>query len=135
MLKPALALVSMNSTPNSRALASPSSMDTCLWEARPPKVPCESHWSPWNARVRGSDLRVFYGGGGATDDALRRARTYRLSTRSVLFPTSTMMTSLPRSVRTSSTQRAVLRKEVRSASEKFKSGVTQRNHGSQLRPP
>lgn len=30
MLKPALALVSMNMTLNSRALASPSSMDTCL---------------------------------------------------------------------------------------------------------
>ena len=37
MLKPALALVSMNSTPNSRALASPSSMDTCLWEGPPPQ--------------------------------------------------------------------------------------------------
>jgi hypothetical protein len=30
MLNPALALVSMNITPNSRALASPSSMETCL---------------------------------------------------------------------------------------------------------
>ena len=30
MLKPALALVSMNMTLNSRALASPSSIDTCL---------------------------------------------------------------------------------------------------------
>jgi len=30
MLKPALALVSINITLNSRALASPSSMDTCL---------------------------------------------------------------------------------------------------------
>ena len=30
MLKPAFALVSMNMTLNSRALASPSSIDTCL---------------------------------------------------------------------------------------------------------
>lgn len=33
MLKPALALVSMNMTLNSRALASPSSIDTCLQTA------------------------------------------------------------------------------------------------------
>jgi hypothetical protein len=65
MLKPALALVSMNSTPNSRALASPSSMDTCLWEARQPKMLCEL----WNARVCGSDLRVLYGSS-ATDYVL-----------------------------------------------------------------
>jgi hypothetical protein len=31
MLKPALALVSINMTLSSRALASPSSMETCLW--------------------------------------------------------------------------------------------------------
>lgn len=35
MLKPAFALVSMNITLNSRALASPSSIDTCLWQAHP----------------------------------------------------------------------------------------------------
>ena len=58
----------MNMTFSSRALASPSSIDTC-----------------------------------------------RLSTRSVLLPTSTMITSLPRSARTSSTHRWMLRKDWRSA--------------------
>lgn len=81
MLKPALALVSMNSTPNSRALASPSSMDTCLWEARPPKVLCE----PWNARVRVSYLRVS-SGDRATDDALRRAPYVPLINKIGLVP-------------------------------------------------
>ena len=47
-----------------------------------------------------------------------------MSTRSVLFPTSTMITSLPRSVRTSSTQRAVFRKEERSAATQH--GAAQR---------
>lgn len=40
---------------------------------------------------------------------------YRLSTKSVLLPTKTMMTSLPRSVLTSSIHRAVFRKDWRSA--------------------
>lgn len=43
--------------------------------------------------------------------------TCRLSTRSVLLPTSTMMTSLPRSARTSSTHRWMLRKDCRPATE------------------
>jgi hypothetical protein len=43
----------------------------------------------------------------------------RLSTRSVLLPTSMMITSLPRSVRTSSTQRDVLKNDCRSAIHKF----------------
>uniref|UniRef100_A0A7C8YFI2 Uncharacterized protein n=1 Tax=Opuntia streptacantha TaxID=393608 RepID=A0A7C8YFI2_OPUST len=64
ILNPAFALVSMNITPKSRALLSPSSIETCL-----------------------------------------------LSTRSVLFPTSTMITSLPRSVRTSSIHFEVFRND------------------------
>nr|AFK36835.1 unknown [Lotus japonicus]AFK49361.1 unknown [Lotus japonicus] len=54
----------MNMIPNSRDLASPSSIETCL-----------------------------------------------LSTRSVLFPTKTIITSLPRSVRTSSTHLLVFRND------------------------
>uniref|UniRef100_A0A2P2LP47 Ras-related protein RABH1b n=1 Tax=Rhizophora mucronata TaxID=61149 RepID=A0A2P2LP47_RHIMU len=64
ILKPAFALVSINMTLRSRALASPSSIETCL-----------------------------------------------LSTRSVLFPTSTIITSLPRSVRTSSIHFEVFRND------------------------
>lgn len=41
--------------------------------------------------------------------------THRLSTRSVLLPTSTMITSLPRSFRTSSIHRSVFRNDCRSA--------------------
>lgn len=44
-----------------------------------------------------------------------RMCTYRLSTKSVLLPTNTMMTSLPLSVLTSSIHRAVFRKDWRSA--------------------
>lgn len=34
ILKPAFALVSINITLSSRALASPSSMETCLWNSK-----------------------------------------------------------------------------------------------------
>ena len=50
---------------------------------------------------------------------VRYPQTHRLSTRSVLLPTSMMITSLPRSVRTSSTQRDVFRNDCRSAIYKF----------------
>lgn len=111
MLKPAFALVSMNITPYSRAFASPSSMETWLQKSR-------------GERTRGSGT-----GGGAPPRSRRRATSsgtrrlrprrggapHRFSTRSVLFPTSMTMTSLPRSVRTSSIQRAVFRNDVLSA--------------------
>nr|AFK41449.1 unknown [Medicago truncatula] len=66
ILNPAFALVSINMIPLSRDLASPSSIETCLF-----------------------------------------------STRSVLFPTKTIITSLPRSARTSSTHLLVLRNDCR----------------------
>ena len=47
--------------------------------------------------------------------AAQGSSTHLLSTKSVLFPTRTTMTSLPRSVRTSSIQRAVLRNVCRPA--------------------
>lgn len=48
-----------------------------------------------------------------------RKQTHRLSTRSVLLPTSMMITSLPRSVRTSSTHRDVFENDCRSAIHEF----------------
>ena len=54
----------------------------------------------------------------ATELGLQHCGAYAvphlLSTRSVLLPTRTTMTSLPRSVRTSSIHRAVFRKDCRS---------------------
>lgn len=70
ILKPALALLSINMMPSFAALSSPSSTDTC-----------------------------------------------RRSERSVLFPTKTIMTSLPRSLRTSSIHFEVFRNDARSVSK------------------
>jgi hypothetical protein len=58
-----------------------------------------------------------------------------LSTKSVLFPTSMMITSLPRSVRTSSTQRAMFRKDARSAhNDKDHSNNNQPTFQKKLKP-
>ena len=94
MLNPAFALVSMNMTLNSRALASPSSIDTCLPDTR---ISTELDTSLCSLHLADT------------------AGLHLLSTRSVLLPTRTTMTSLPRSVRTSSIHRAVLRKVCRPA--------------------
>ena len=60
------------------------------------------------------------------------ARTCRLSTRSVLLPTSTMMTSLPRSARTSSTHRWMLRKDWRPAASVAWGGTAERSQPQTL---
>lgn len=52
-------------------------------------------------------------------DQTGRHPAHLFSTRSVLFPTKTITTSLPRSVRTSSTHLLVLRNDCRSASEQL----------------
>ena len=93
ILSPAFALVSMKLTLNSRALASPSSIETCLHvDVGQGELPVSMHATVLSAA----------------------GLAHLLSTRSVLFPTRKMMTSLPRSVRTSEIHRAVFRKDCRS---------------------
>lgn len=164
ILKPAFALVSMNITLNSRALASPSSIDTCLDMTSFHKGFEEVEWAMWgkitchlppeqiphnmNSHVPHEVgkmhhvmptpcfsqpvLQYLYREAmwvcaeWAQQSSCKSRRWVQkwsfvgcrgghlLSTRSVLLPTRTMMTSLPLSVRTSSIQRAVFTKDCRS---------------------
>lgn len=115
ILRPAFALVSMKLTLNSRALASPSSIETCLCRCR--AVLCDRD------RGRARLGRAGYAPYAWSDHtrlyftaSLPGCIPHLLSTRSVLLPTRKMITSLPLSVRTSWIHRAVLRKDCRSAS-------------------
>lgn len=96
-LQPVLALVSMNMTFSSLALCSPSSIVICLQEKKSHFTGealtytaltccrCLVHNTQYNSR-----------------NDIRNSLSHRFSSRSVLFPTSMMMTSLPLSVLTSS---------------------------------
>lgn len=94
-LCPALADVSMNITLNSCAFCSASSVVTCL------SLPI-------------SHRMLVSRGNGILYPGILGVCTYLLSLRSVLLPTSTMITSLPRSARTSSTHFDVFWNEARS---------------------
>lgn len=154
ILNPALALVSMNMTPYSRALVSPSSMDTCLRERRTERgghgedatgeegVRASTAFfdskdgegantggeniasGGTRERRRNFSDSIMRYGRGARRSGMRRAwqlkqgsLSHRFSTRSVLLPTSMIMTSLPRSVLTSSIHLAVFKNEVLSAND------------------
>lgn len=142
MLKPAFALVSMKLTDSSRALLSPSSSDTCL--TRYAEGGRETKVRPGEKDRQSSDCvsatrgccRCFFSvcpyphsshfklpapqtlplklANTSNQAATHAAVTHRLSTRSVLLPTRKMITSLPRSVRTSWIHRTVLRNDWRS---------------------
>lgn len=115
ILNPAFALVSINMTPNSLALPSPSSIDTCLLSHQngiiKPKI---------NHIIVST---TFTTSSGAEEEQVLTQTmehcsscTYLLSTRSVLLPTRTMITSPPRSVRTSSIHLEVFKNDCLSAS-------------------
>jgi len=99
MLKPAFALVSMNMTFNSFALLSPSSVDTCLSRTR-------QNWSRTCKLALNKPTNKLES---SNHDG------HLVSTRSVLFPTSTIITSPPLSVRTSSIHFEVFKKDCLSA--------------------
>ena len=108
-------LVSINMTPNSLALPSPSFIDTCLLSHQngiiKPKI---------NHIIVST---TFTTSSGAEEEQVLTQTmehcsscTYLLSTRSVLLPTRTMITSPPRSVRTSSIHLEVFKNDCLSAS-------------------
>lgn len=103
MLNPAFALVSMNKAPNSRALLSPSSIETCLLNHQE---------QPYLKKFNQIDEAIFRICLGLASLSL----FYLLWTRSVLLPTRAMMTWLPLSARTSSIHLEVLINDCLSAS-------------------
>ena len=104
-LQPVLALVSMNMTFSSLALCSPSSIMICLQEKKKKKNKQKNGGQTSASRRRqliysaltGWRFRVK-----KTLTAAERKHAHLFSSRSVLLPTSMMMTSLPLSVLTSS---------------------------------
>ena len=101
-LQPVLALVSMNMTFSSLALCSPSSIMICLQEEKKKKKTGGQTSASRRRRLiysspTGRCFRVK-----KTLTAAERKRAHLFSSRSVLLPTSMMMTSLPLSVLTSS---------------------------------
>jgi len=96
-LYPAFALVSINITPNSLAFFSPSSVETCLDK-------------------RGAFLRKRVNPR-RNIQRKKNPKKNLLSLRSVLFPTKTMITSLPLSARTSSIHLNTAENELRPAHE------------------
>lgn len=125
ILNPAFALVSINITPNSLAFPSPSSIETCLL----------SHQNDININFDATILylinKIHIRQKIKGRKSIRSNHTevlfflhyYLLSTRSVLFPTSTIITSPPRSVRTSSIHLEVFKNDCLSAWSKLISEV------------
>lgn len=103
ILNPAFALVSMNITPYSRPLLSPSSIETCLYHFHT-KTHLQINLILAHIK-KNKEVHLF------CSKKKKRKDVYLLSTRSVLFPTRTMITSPARSVRTSSIHLDVLRNE------------------------
>lgn len=103
-LYPAFALVSMNITFSSLAFFSPSSVDTCLSQheqannQKKTYVACSNQHTQWLQKqskvIESNHINVIV--------TISISKTNLLSVRSVLLPTSIIMTSPPRSVLTSS---------------------------------
>jgi hypothetical protein len=127
MLTPPLALVSINIMSCSFALASASSMDTWLHTLEPPHTSKRILTERLDCCVAiAHTCNTAFHAVLTESDGLRsppvlmnatspRPGTHRFSAKSVLLPTSTMTTSSPLSVRTSSIHFGVLRKDCRSA--------------------
>lgn len=101
-LQPVLALVSMNMTFSSLALCSPSSIMICLQEKKKEKKNGGQTSASRRRRLIYSALTGWCFRVKKTLTAAERKHAHLFSSRSVLLPTSMMMTSLPLSVLTSS---------------------------------